>query len=144
MPVATITRRDLTVRVTAHDPIREVLYRDPVPLERRRTAARDLYQLMTEQGYSFWHVVYPFYMNREITKGDVREVVHLGLTEVRGNYRQIMVLFNMNDHDYKRFLNFLRKHECQLPFQPYRQARRTPHFSRGAYQRRDQRSDGDR
>jgi hypothetical protein len=30
-------------------------------------------------------------------------------------------LFNMEASDYKRFLNFLRKHDCQLPFKEYRQ-----------------------
>jgi hypothetical protein len=30
-------------------------------------------------------------------------------------------LFNLEPNDYKRFLNFLRKHECQLPFKEYRQ-----------------------
>jgi DNA-binding NtrC family response regulator len=29
-------------------------------------------------------------------------------------------LFNMEPRDYKRFLNFLRKHNCQLPFKEYR------------------------
>ena len=29
-------------------------------------------------------------------------------------------LFNMEPGDYKRFLNFLRKHDCQLPFRDYR------------------------
>jgi hypothetical protein len=27
----------------------------------------------------------------------------------------------MAPNDYKRFLNFLRKHDCQLPFKEYRQ-----------------------
>jgi hypothetical protein len=27
----------------------------------------------------------------------------------------------METRDYKRFLNFLRKHDCQLPFKEYRQ-----------------------
>jgi hypothetical protein len=26
----------------------------------------------------------------------------------------------MDDGDYKRFLNFLRKHDCQVPFREYR------------------------
>ena len=26
----------------------------------------------------------------------------------------------MDAQDYKKFLNFLRKHECQLPFREYR------------------------
>ena len=30
-------------------------------------------------------------------------------------------LFNMPASDYKKFLNFLRKHDCQLPFKEFRQ-----------------------
>jgi len=26
----------------------------------------------------------------------------------------------MDDADYKRFLNFLRKHDCQVPYRDYR------------------------
>jgi hypothetical protein len=29
-------------------------------------------------------------------------------------------LFNMEPKDYKRFLNFLRKYDCQVPFRDYR------------------------
>jgi hypothetical protein len=29
-------------------------------------------------------------------------------------------LFNMPGEDYKRFLSFLRKHDCHLPFQRFR------------------------
>jgi hypothetical protein len=59
-------------------------------------------------------------MQREITKTNVREVVHKGLEEARGNYKIVARLFNMDHRDYKRFLNFLRKHDCQLPFKEYR------------------------
>ena len=42
------------------------------------------------------------------------------LEEARGNYKIVARLFNMEARDYKRFLNFLRKHDCQLPFKEYR------------------------
>jgi transcriptional regulator with GAF, ATPase, and Fis domain len=89
--------------------------------ERRRTIVDDLYRRLREDQESFWTVVYPLYMQREITKDNVREVVRKGLEEARGNYRIVAKLFNMAPHDYKRFLNFLRKHDCQLPFKEYRQ-----------------------
>jgi len=89
--------------------------------ERRRTVADDLYKKLVEEQQSFWHVVYPLYMQREITKDNVREVVRRGLEETRGNYRIVAKLFNLDPADYKRFLNFLRKHDCQLPFKEYRQ-----------------------
>jgi transcriptional regulator with PAS, ATPase and Fis domain len=88
--------------------------------ERRRTVADDLFKKLVDERQSFWHAVYPLYMNREITRANVRELVHKGLEEARGNYKIVLKLFNMEGGDYKRFLNFLRKHECQLPFKEYR------------------------
>ena len=89
--------------------------------ERRRTVADDLYRKLRDDQESFWTSVYPLYMRREITRENVRELVRKGLEEARGNYRIVAKLFNMEPGDYKRFLNFLRKHDCQLPFKEYRQ-----------------------
>jgi transcriptional regulator with GAF, ATPase, and Fis domain len=89
-------------------------------VERRRTIADDLYQRLIEERQSFWSVVYPLYMQREITRGNVRDIVRKGLQEARGNYKIVARLFNMEQGDYKRFLNFLRKHDCQVPFKEYR------------------------
>ncbi len=87
----------------------------------RATVADDLYRRLIEERQSFWSVVYPLYMQREITRSHVRDVVRKGLEEARGNYKIVARLFNLDPGDYKRFLNFLRKHECQLPFKEYRQ-----------------------
>jgi transcriptional regulator with PAS, ATPase and Fis domain len=88
--------------------------------ERRRTVADDLYKRMLEAQEPFWTTVYPLFMDREITRANVREVVRRGLEEARGNYKIVARLFNMQPRDYKRFLNFLRKHDCQVPFKDYR------------------------
>ncbi len=89
--------------------------------ERRRTVADELYKKLVDDHESFWATVYPLYMNREITRGNIRDLVHKGLEQARGNYKIVLRLFNMEARDYKRFLNFLRKHDCQLPFKQYRQ-----------------------
>jgi transcriptional regulator with GAF, ATPase, and Fis domain len=89
--------------------------------ERRRSVADDLYKSMRDEHTSFWTTVYPLYMQREITKEHVRDLVRKGLTESRGNYRIVARLFNLDPGDYKRFLNFLRNHDCRLPFNEYRQ-----------------------
>jgi len=88
--------------------------------ERRRTVADDLYKRLTEGHEPFWTTVYRLYMQREITRSNVREVVRKGLEESRGNYKIVARLFNMEPRDYKRFLNFLRKHDCHLPFKDFR------------------------
>ncbi len=89
--------------------------------ERRRTVADDLYKRLIEERESFWSCVYTLYMDREITRGTLREVIRKGLEESRGNYRIVARMFNLESRDYKRFLNFLRKHDCQLPFKEFRQ-----------------------
>jgi two-component system NtrC family response regulator len=89
--------------------------------ERRRTVADELFKKLVEDRESFWTAVYPLYMNREITRGNVRDLVHKGLEQARGNYKIVLRLFNMEAREYKRFLNFLRKHDCQLSFKEYRQ-----------------------
>jgi len=88
--------------------------------ERRRTVADDLYKRIVKDGESFWTSVYPLYMDREITRSNVRDVVRKGLEDARGNYKIVARLFNLPSADYKKFLNFLRKHNCQLSFKEYR------------------------
>ena len=88
--------------------------------ERRRTVADGLYVRLTEQGESFWSSGYAMYMDREITRADLRDVIRRGLEQAHGNYKVVAELFNMEPGDYKRFMNFLRKHDCLLPFKDYR------------------------
>ena len=110
-----ITLEDLPVEIRMHHGVGLRPKR-----ERRRTVADDLYKKLLEERESFWSTVYPLYMQREITRGNVRDLVRKGLEEARGNYKIVARLFNMEERDYKRFLNFLRKHDCQVPFKEYR------------------------
>ncbi|MEO8076932.1 MAG: sigma-54 dependent transcriptional regulator [Acidobacteriota bacterium] len=81
------------------------------------------------QGESFWTAVYPQFVSRDLTRDDLRKVVQVGLERTSGNYRLLVQLFNMPVTDYRRFLAFLRKHSCHLPFQQFRQA--SAHTLRG-------------
>jgi transcriptional regulator with PAS, ATPase and Fis domain len=82
--------------------------------------AEELSALMLKQGESFWASVYPPFMSRDLTRTDLRKIVQIGLEITNGNYRMLVQLFNMPSQDYKRFLSFLRKHDCHLPFQRFR------------------------
>jgi DNA-binding NtrC family response regulator len=88
----------------------------------QRSVAEELATRMLQQGESFWSVVYPVFMSRDLTRDDLRRIVQIGLESTNGNYRLLIQLFNMPDEDYKRFLSFLRKHDCHLPFQRFRVA----------------------
>ena len=68
-------------------------------------------------------MIYPAFMSRDLTRADLRAVLRRGLQQTGGNYKMLVQLFNMPSTDYKRFLNFLRKHECHVPFQRFRRVK---------------------
>ena len=90
--------------------------------ERRRQLADDLYQAIVSGGYSFWDHVHPLFLDRDITRHDVRELLRRGLQTTRGNYRSLLVLFRIPKSDYKRFLNFLAAHDCGVDYREFRNA----------------------
>ena len=79
-----------------------------------------MFARMLNQGVSFWSEVYEPFMARDLTRHEVRELIRLGLEHTRGNYKQLVGAFNLPPEDYKKFLNFLRKYQCHVPFQRFR------------------------
>ena len=77
-----VTGRHEVVQVSDLPPeIRTPLQRSTRPQrERRRTVADELFTKLIDERESFWTAVYPLYMNREITKGNMRDLIHRGLT----------------------------------------------------------------
>ena len=88
----------------------------------RHPAAEIAWNEMVE-GKSFWTVVHPRFMDRELTKTDVRHLVTRGLEQTQGSYRKLVDVFRMSPQDYKRFLAFLYQHDCHVAFHPFREAR---------------------
>lgn len=70
---------------------------------------------------NFWESVARPYANRQITRTCVENVVRRGLQQVNGSYTQLIRLFNLPDSDYKRFMDFLRRHRCNVDYRQYRQ-----------------------
>jgi DNA-binding NtrC family response regulator len=81
-----------------------------------------LFDRIVRGGASFWSVAYEPFMARDLTRRDVRELIRLGLEHTRGNYKLLVTTFNMGPEEYKKFLNFLRKYQCHVPFQAFRMA----------------------
>jgi DNA-binding NtrC family response regulator len=78
---------------------------------------------MVTKGESFWTVVYPDFIDRELTKTELRQLIKTGLQRTQGSYRKLVELFGMKPTDYKRFLAFLYQHDCHLPFHAFREPR---------------------
>ena len=86
----------------------------------RDSRADALYERMVTTGESFWTAVHDPFMQRDLTREDLRLIVSRGLKETRGSYKRLIQLFNMEATDYQRLLNLLRKYECRLAFQRFR------------------------
>jgi DNA-binding NtrC family response regulator len=91
--------------------------------ERRRQVADELYHALVHGGYSFWQHIHPLFLNRDITRDDLRELLRRGLSATRGSYRALLELFAIPAADYKRFMNFLSTHDCRVDYRDFRTAR---------------------
>ena len=99
---------------------RAVAQAPTVPVVTRKTVVEEMWDAMTMDRQSFWTVVYTPFMSRDLTRADLRALVRMGLEQTSGNYKILVELFNMRADDYKRFLAFLRKYHCHIPFQQFR------------------------
>jgi transcriptional regulator with PAS, ATPase and Fis domain len=96
------------------------------------SVADTLFHQMVRERQSFWSVVYGPFMSRDLTRADLRALVKRGLESTSGNYKVLVELFNMKPDDYKRFLGFLRKYHCHIPFQQFRSAALSRPAAKGA------------
>jgi transcriptional regulator with PAS, ATPase and Fis domain len=124
--------RNLAERLVVRDQVGKI-EPEHLPEEVRRTASAGpvvdvslqprrvdlLFQRMMTERESFWTAVYPLFIERDITRDDLRSLVRRGLDRTSGSYRLLIELFNMPPDDYKRFLNFLKKHQCQVLVEPF-------------------------
>jgi hypothetical protein len=60
------------------------------------------------------------YKRRDISRERVIALVDRGLRSTQGNYKAVASMFNIKDSEYRRFMDFLRRHDCLLDFRPYR------------------------
>ncbi len=88
--------------------------------ERRRQVADDLFDGLRQGQFSFWNHVHPLFLERDLTRHDIRELVSRGLRQTGGNYRALLGLLGMPDSDYHRFHNFLSAHGCKVDFRSFR------------------------
>jgi transcriptional regulator with GAF, ATPase, and Fis domain len=112
---------DLPQEVTSFVPI--VPNVEPTVSTSHRARVNAIIDRLLVQKESFWTSAYATFMARDMTRDDMRLIVRTGLEQTQGSYRLLVTLFNMPGDDYKRFLGFLKQHDCHLPFQRFRMVR---------------------
>jgi transcriptional regulator with GAF, ATPase, and Fis domain len=97
-----------------------------VDRERSRQVASKLYDALRDGHVTFWGDVHNRFLQRDMTRDDLRELVRCGLTQSGGNYRAMLPIFGIAPKDYKRFLNFLAAHDCVVDFRVFRRSPEMP------------------
>jgi transcriptional regulator with GAF, ATPase, and Fis domain len=72
-----------------------------------------LFQSMVEEGRTFWDIVHEPFLDRDLNRTQVRDIVAQGLLAARGSYRRMSVLLNIRPEHYQKFMDFLRHHRLK-------------------------------
>jgi DNA-binding NtrC family response regulator len=123
--VERLVARSSTGVITPEDLPRAILpmgsdltHRANAPVAPSRVAV--MFERMVRNGESFWTVVHEPFMARDVTRDELRQLVRHGLELTTGVFKSLVELFNLPPDDYTRLLNFIRKHQCHVPFQDLR------------------------
>ncbi len=85
-----------------------------------RSSARAMLDELREGRADFWVDVRDAFLERDVSRGDVRELIREGLRLTRGNYKDLLQQMRLPARDYKKFLAFLTNHRCKVDFRPFR------------------------
>jgi transcriptional regulator with PAS, ATPase and Fis domain len=89
----------------------------PTPAEALAEAqAEVIVRRMLERRLSFWTEVYEPFVRHDLTRDALRRIIRRGLGQSLGKYNELTALYNMGRGDYKRFISFLRKHDCLVAY----------------------------
>ena len=94
-----------------------IIHADYVTLPTESIHTPDLEDLIIG---NFWDSVAKPFAERLMTRTHMERLVRHGLERTCGSYRKMLPLFRLPDTDYKRFMDFLRRHHCIVDFREYR------------------------
>ena len=73
----------------------------------------DLLDQMVDHGRPFWEVIHEPFLDRELNRAQVRDVINRGLAASRGSYRRLSEAFGIEPQHYHKFMDFLRHHRLK-------------------------------
>lgn len=62
---------------------------------------------------TFWDAIYRPFMDRELNRSQVRELIVYGLSLASGSYKKMLSTFGIESDDYLKFMDFLRNHRLK-------------------------------
>ncbi len=80
---------------------------------RRQGEPHSLFQALIAHRCDFWDGVQRPFLDRDLNRAQVRDLILEGLKVTDGSYRKLLPRFGIADDDYQRFMDFLRHHRLK-------------------------------
>ena len=71
------------------------------------------YSRLIDRAGNFWELVQQPYLDRDLNRLEVREIVAQGLSRSGGSYKKLLDHFGVDQADYLKFMDFLRHHQLK-------------------------------
>lgn len=81
--------------------------------EREAGDERKLLLQLSSGRLQFWSGVHAPFLNRDLNRGEVRELLRQALARSAGSYRRVLPVLGLDPGDYQRFMDFLRHHDLK-------------------------------
>jgi DNA-binding NtrC family response regulator len=69
-------------------------------------------RLLAGEG-TFWELVHEPFLERDLNRCEVRDIIAGGLSRSGGSYKRLLALFGIAQEDYLKFMDFLRHHRLK-------------------------------
>lgn len=81
--------------------------------EQGRRADEGLFRDLSSGGSCFWEQVQRPFLDRDLNRRQVQQLIERGLRQAKGRYRELLDLWHMPPGDYQKFMDFLRHHRLK-------------------------------
>jgi DNA-binding NtrC family response regulator len=85
----------------------------PAGAARVSSGVSSCYERMISDRMNFWDVVRTPFLDRELSRREVREIVARGLHDTQGSYKEMLPMFGLPESEYLKFMDFLRHHRLK-------------------------------
>lgn len=79
----------------------------------REDQVAELHSRLARGNADFWALVHTPFLDRDLSRHEVRRLLRMGLLDSGGSYRRLLDLWGVPASDYKRFMGFLHHHRLQ-------------------------------
>ncbi len=87
-------------------------YKNRLFLQTEKCMINDIWHKI-KNGGSFWNLVKDPFLERDLNRREVMEIINKGMVEAKHKYVNLVKVFNLKENEYKKMMNFLKKNKLQ-------------------------------